>query len=206
MQEILRTYLAEHGYLILFVWTFIEGEAGLILAGFLAWQGYFSLPLVMLIAWVGAFLGDQFYFYVGRLRGNLLFRLFRRFTVKFRKGLRLIERYGDWVAFISRYTYGFRIVLPIVLGMTPFPAGRFLWLNLVSALSWAIVFSLAGYLFGTSASLFLEDVSRYEHYLLLTLAGIIFVVWLWQYLRIRHRRKPALDRLLRIKRGRLTRS
>lgn len=202
MQELLRSYLADHGYLILFLWTFIEGEAGLILAGFLAWQGYFSLPLVMLTAWVGAFLGDQFYFYVGRYKGDILFRLFRNFAVKFRKGLRLIERYGSWVAFVSRYTYGFRIVLPIVLGMTPFPSGRFFWLNLASALSWSIVFSLAGYLFGTSASLFLDDVSRYEHYLLMTLAGIIFTIWVWHYLNLRRQRRPALVRLMRMKQRR----
>lgn len=204
MQELFRTYLADHGYLILFLWTFIEGEAGLILAGFLAWQGYFSLPLVMLTAWCGAFLGDQCYFYVGRLKGDLLFRLTRRFAVKFRKGLRLIHRYGDWVAFVSRYTYGFRIVLPVVLGMTPFPGVRFLWLNLLSALSWAILFSLAGYLFGTSASLFIDDISRYEHYLLMGLAGVIFAVWLWHYLKLRQKRMPALVRLRRIqqKRGR----
>lgn len=199
MQEILREYLASHGYLVLFIWTFIEGEAGLILAGFLAFQGYFSLPGIIGVAWVGAFLGDQFYFYLGRWQGKNLLRISHRLARKFRKALQLIERYGSWVAFVSRYTYGFRIVLPIILGMTSFPGGRFLWLNLLSAFTWALIFSLLGYLFGSSTSLLVKDISRYEHYFLGLLALLIFSVWVTHFIVAWKRKKPIRERLKRIK-------
>jgi membrane protein DedA with SNARE-associated domain len=200
VQEILREYLTVHGYWVLFVWTFLEGEAGLILAGFLAFQGYFTVPGVMATACAGAFCGDQFYFYLGRLKGHYLLRHSHTLVRKLRKGLRLIEKYGSLVAFSSRYTYGFRIVLPIILGMTPFPGGRFLWLNLVSALSWAVVFTLAGYLFGTSATILVgEDLARYEHYLLGILAGLIALVWLGHLGHAWWRRQPARRRLQRMR-------
>lgn len=196
MQDILREYLTVHGYWVLFLWTFMEGEAGLILAGFLAYQGYFTVSGVMATAFFGAFCGDQFYFYLGRLKGKYLLSHSHYLLRKLRKGLRLIERYGNLVAFTSRYTYGFRIVLPIILGMTPFPSIRFLWLNLVSACSWSIIFTLAGYLFGKSASLFVgSDVKRYEHYLLAVLAAVIFVVWAGHFLHAWRRRLPARLRL-----------
>lgn len=200
MQEILREYLTVHGYWVLFLWTFMEGEAGLILAGFLAFQGYFSVSGVMATAFCGAFCGDQFYFYVGRLKGKYLLSHSHYLVKKLRKGLRLIERYGNMVAFTSRYTYGFRIVLPIVLGMTPFPATRFLVLNLASSCSWAIIFSLAGYLFGKSAAIFVGgNVKRYEQYLLAILAAIIFLIWCIHLLQAWHRRQPARRRLQRMK-------
>lgn len=199
MEHLFGQYLENHGYWVLFLWTFMEGEAGLILAGFLAFQGHLSLPGVIATAAGGAFLGDQFYFYLGRWQGKWLLKAFTLIARKFRKALRLIERYGTFVAFVSRYTYGFRIILPIILGMTTFPAARFLWLNVCSALVWAIAFSLAGYAFGKSASLFVDDVGRYEIHLLVVLAGIIFCMWLLHFVHARLRRRPARQRLLRIK-------
>jgi membrane protein DedA with SNARE-associated domain len=205
VQGLLQNYLAAHGYWVLFIWTFLEGEAGLIFAGFLAFQGYFSVPAVMATAFAGAFCGDQFYFYLGRLKGKYLLSHSHALVKKLRKGMKLIERYGNLVAFTSRFTYGFRIVLPIILGMTPFPAGRFLWLNLLSAFSWSIIFTLAGYLFGKSATILVgEDVKRYEHYLFGILAGIVFLIWLGHFYQARRRKLPALRRLKRMKAKRTT--
>jgi membrane protein DedA with SNARE-associated domain len=178
----------------------MEGEAGLILAGFLAFQGYFTIPGVVATAFAGAFCGDQFYFYLGRIKGKYLLSHSHFLVRKLRKGLRLIERYGNLVAFTSRFTYGFRIVLPIILGMTPFPGRRFLCLNLASAFSWSIIFTLAGYLFGKSATILVgNDVKRYEHYLLAILAGFIFCIWLGHYFQSWRRRIPARNRLKRIR-------
>jgi membrane protein DedA with SNARE-associated domain len=199
LQEILKEYLEMHGYWVLFLWTFLEGEAGLILAGFLAFQGYFSLWAVVLISFAGAFCGDQFYFYLGRWQGAFLLRLFSAMARKFRKALRLIEKYGSFVAFISRYTYGLRIVLPIILGMTSFSSFKFCWLNILSALVWAIIFSSAGYLFGKGASLLIEDVSRYEQYLLLILVCLMSCMGLAHLLHARWRRRLARRRLRRMK-------
>ena len=200
MQDFLREYLESHGYWVLFIWTFMEGEAGLILAGFLAFQGYFTIPAVIVTAFAGAFCGDQFYFYLGRIKGRYLLSHFHFLGKKLRKGIRLIERYGNLVAFTSRYTYGFRIVLPIILGMTPFSGRKFLWLNLASAFSWSIIFTLAGYLFGKSAALFVgSDVKRYEHYLLAILSGVILSIWSVHFIRSWYRRRPARRRLQRIR-------
>lgn len=200
MQELLKEYLTVHGYWVLFIWTFLEGEAGLIFAGFLAFQGYFSVPVVMATAFSGAFCGDQFYFYLGRTKGKFLLSHSHSLVKKLRKGLILIERYGNLVAFTSRFTYGFRIVLPIILGMTPFSGGRFLWLNLLSAFSWSIIFTLAGYLFGKSATLLVgTNVKSYEHYLFGILASIIFLIWLGHFYQAWRRKKPARARLKRLK-------
>ncbi len=199
MHQFLKDYLALHGYWVLFLWTFLEGEAGLILAGFLAFQGYFSITGVMATAFAGAFAGDQFYFYLGRWQGVRLLRLFTAVARKFRKALRLIEKYGTFVAFVSRYTYGFRIILPVVLGMTSFPGTKFCWLNILSALAWAVVFSLTGYFFGVGASVFVEDVSRYEKDLMLILVGLIACVWGFHLTYSWRRRRHARKRLQRMK-------
>ncbi len=198
-QQVLREYLELHGYWVLFIGTFLEGEAILIIAGFLAFQGYLSIGGVILTSWAGSFLGDQCYFYLGHYKGKALLRRFHSIAKKFREALRLIQKYGMFVAFISRYTYGFRIILPVILGVTGLDPGRFLWINLVSACSWAIVFSLGGYLFGKSAALFLDDVGRYEHYLMLGLAGLIAAAWLAHLYHVWKLKRPARMRLTRLR-------
>lgn len=205
-QQLLRQYLELHGYWIIFIGTFLEGEAILIMGGFLAFQGYLDLRGVILTAFAGSFLGDQTFYYLGYYKGKTLLRRFHPIARKFREALRLIDRYGTFVAFISRYTYGFRIILPIILGVTSLPPRTFLWINMVSAFSWAIVFSLAGYLFGKSASLFLDDVSKYEHYLMLALLGIIAAVWLVHLYHAWNLKKPARERLARMRALRASRS
>lgn len=198
-QQILRDYLQTHGYWVLFIGTFLEGEAILIMAGFLAFQGYLDVRAVIATAFFGSFLGDQFYFYLGYYKGKALLRRFHSIARKFREALRLIEKYGIFVAFISRYTYGFRIILPIILGITTLPPRTFLWINALSALTWAIVFALGGYLFGKSATLFLEDVGKYEHYLMLALLGFIGAMWLFHLYHVWKLKKPARLRLARIR-------
>jgi membrane protein YqaA with SNARE-associated domain len=117
-QQLLKEYLQANGYWVLFAGTFLEGEAILIMAGFLAFQGYLNIGGVILTSFVGSFLGDQCYFYLGHFKGKGLLRRFHPIARKFREALRLIGKYGSLVAFFSRYTYGFRIVLPIILGIT----------------------------------------------------------------------------------------
>lgn len=198
-QQILREYLELHGYWVLFVGTFLEGEAILLLAGFLAFQNYLNIFSVIGIAWAGSFLGDQFFFHIGRIKGRGLLKRFHSIAKKFRAALRLIEKYGNFVAFISRFTYGFRIVLPVILGITDLAPRTFLWINLASALTWSILFSLGGYLFGKSASLVLDNVSNYEHYLVIVLFGFIFSAWCVHAYHAWQLKKPARERLARIR-------
>lgn len=199
IQQILKEYLELHGYWVLFVGTFLEGEAILLLAGFLAFQGYLDIVGVICTSWAGSFLGDQCYFYLGRSKGRGLLKRFHSIARKFREALKLIEKYGNFVAFISRFTYGFRIILPIILGITNLAPRTFLWINLVSAFTWAVVFSLGGYLFGKSASLVLDNVSNYEHYLVLILFGFILTAWCVHAYHVWNLKKPARERLARIR-------
>jgi membrane protein DedA with SNARE-associated domain len=199
IQQILKEYLELHGYWVLFVGTFLEGETILLMAGFLAFRGYLDISGVVLTSWAGSFLGDQCYFYLGRLKGRTLLKRFHSIARKFREALKLIEKYGVFVAFISRYTYGFRIVLPIILGITKLAPRTFLWINLVSVLSWALVFALGGYLFGKSASLLLDNVANYEQYLALALFGFMAAIWCAHLYHVWKLKRPARNRLARIR-------
>ena len=62
----LQQFLQEFGYFALFLGTFFEGETILVLAGFLAFRGYMDLKLVMIVAFLGSYAGDQLWYFLGR--------------------------------------------------------------------------------------------------------------------------------------------
>jgi len=136
-----------------------------ILAGFAAHRGYLNLPLVMLSATLGGFLGDQGYFLLGRRFGA---RLLRRFptlepgTVRF---TRLLDRHNLLVILSLRFLYGLRTVGPIAVGMSPVSAQRFLILNLLGAIVWGVVFTSVGYAFGNLAEAMLGEVKAAEKWI-----------------------------------------
>jgi len=60
----------------------------------------------------------------------------------------LIERYQTALVFVFHFLYGLRIAFLLVIGLSRIPAGKFFILNFFSALVWAIVIGMMGYLFG----------------------------------------------------------
>lgn len=61
-------FLSHYGYLALLIGTFLEGETILVLGGLAAHQGYLDLAGVILAAFAGSLMGDQFFFLLGRRR------------------------------------------------------------------------------------------------------------------------------------------
>ncbi|MCI0667721.1 MAG: DedA family protein, partial [Methylococcaceae bacterium] len=72
MEELLIEWLKEYGYIILFLWSILEGETGLIMGGVLCHTGDMSYPVAVLVAGLGGFAGDQIYFYIGRFNKGFI--------------------------------------------------------------------------------------------------------------------------------------
>src|SRR5258705_13345907 len=73
--------IADNGacfYVIAFVWTFLEGETVVLFAGFAAAQGLVDPLLLLTVAWLGSFSGDQCSFWLGRGFGVRLLDRFPR--------------------------------------------------------------------------------------------------------------------------------
>jgi hypothetical protein len=61
--------IARYGYAAVFAGTLLEGETLLLLAAYAAHRGYLDWATVVVVAWLGATLGDQLWFALGRYRG-----------------------------------------------------------------------------------------------------------------------------------------
>ena len=72
--------------------------------------------------------------------------------------------------------YGLRIAGPIVIGMSPVPARRFLLFNLIGAAIWSVAVAGVGFLFGHTLEWLLTDLSRYEWVAALAIIGMAGLV------------------------------
>lgn len=175
LELLVRTY----GYWALLVGTFLEGETILMIGGILAHLGYLKLPAVMLVAFVGSFSGDQFYFVIGRLKSQDLLVKHPRWRYRVNRVHQLIERYRDLIMLGFRFVYGMRIMTPFVLAMDKrIKTSRFILLNAIGAVIWSVVISAGGYLFGYALEIVIRDIKRYELEVIFIISVIGIVLWI----------------------------
>jgi len=163
IEALLRTY----GYYALFIGTFLEGETILVLAGFLAHQGWMELRWVILLAFLGSLSGDTLVFHIGRWKGRAFLARRPTWDKRADRVQRALDKYQTYVVLSFRFFYGLRNITPFVIGSTGFSPKRFFLLNATGAAIWSVVVGSGGYLFGEAIGLFLKDVKKYERWLLL---------------------------------------
>ena len=196
VEQTIRTlwdsYVEDFGYVILFFWSVLEGEWGLVLAGIASHQGYLNVLWCIFIAGLGGFTGDQIYFYIGRLNRRYVQRKFRSQRRKFAFANALMRKYGWPIIFIQRYMYGFRTIIPISIGLTRYSSLKFALINLISAWMWAAITLIPVWYFGDEILEFLQAVSRSARenpLALIVLLGIILCVGATVYLLVRRGRR-----------------
>jgi len=148
LEEKLGLLLKKYGYYILFLWSILEGELGLIMGGIMSKLGYMNLYLAIFIAGLGGFVGDQIYFYIGRYNREYIREKMHKQHDKFEKAHFLLEKYGWPMIFIQRYMYGLRTVIPISIGLTHYSAKKYAFINFISAQIWASITIILAYIFG----------------------------------------------------------
>ena len=139
---------------------------------------------VIAAAALGAILGDNAGYWVGREGG---FRLLRRYGhfIRFNEGklklaIYLFDRHGPKVVFFGRFVAVLRAWAAILAGSTHMRWVPFLIFNAAGGILWATVYGLAGYFFGHAFLQVAGTIGR----VLLGLAVLIIMVGfvlLWRH-------------------------
>lgn len=168
-----------YGYLAVFIGSFLEGETILALAGLAAFRGYLDLALVIVVATLAGFLGDQFYFFLGRFQGHRVLARYPRMQLRAVRFDELLSRWHAPLIVGIRFMYGFRIVGPILLGMGRVPTWKFMLYNFIGAALWAPLIAGIGYTFGSVLKSALGHLKRYEHYAFaaVLIVGLLFALY-----------------------------
>jgi membrane-associated protein len=136
-----------------FVGLIAPGETAIVLGGVVASSGGVSLPVVVLVAWVFAVLGDLASFWLGR-------RLGRRFVysrswlpvARVEQVERFYLRHGAKAIFVGRFIGLVRAVSPFLAGASGVPLRGFLPWSLAGCFVWVTAFTLLGYVAGVSVT------------------------------------------------------
>ncbi|MSN96737.1 DedA family protein [Campylobacter sp. FMV-PI01] len=180
MEEFLKELLFkyhDYAYIILFLWCILEGELALIVAGVMAHAGLINLPMSIFISGIGAFVGDQIYFYMGRYNKKYITKKLIKQKRKFAIAHLMLNQYGSMIIFIQRYMYGFRIIIPMSIGITRFNSTKYLFINLISAWCWAAITIILAWYFGDEIWEFVSLVEKHWYIaipLILVFFGLIF--------------------------------
>jgi membrane-associated protein len=143
---------AESGLLIGF---FLPGDSLLFVGGFLASDAgdhrLPPLPLVALVAFAAAVIGDQVGFWFGRTVGPNLFtrpdsRLFKQQNVV--KAHAFFERHGAKTIVLARFVPIVRTFAPIVAGVSDMNYRTFVTFNVIGGFIWAVGLTTLGYYMG----------------------------------------------------------
>lgn len=160
----LASLISQYGLAIVLAGSLLEGETVLLLAGYAAHRGYLDLTAVVAVAMLGAVIGDQVWFALGRRQGMRLIVRRPWLNSRVQRALDLIERHPVKVIFAMRFAWGLRTALPIAVGMSHVSWRRFLLLNLLSALLWAPLVTGMGYMFGAILARHVTGLHRVEHW------------------------------------------
>lgn len=171
--------LERFGYFAVFIGTFLEGEAIVIAAGFFASRGYLDIVWVTVVAFLGAYVGHIFWFWLGRVHGVRLLDRFPRMKRHFGKGIRAFERYGAAAIIITQWIYGLRITCAVIIGMSQIGLVKFFVYQAISCAIWAVAMCTAGYYFGRAIEALLGRVEHIELYALLVIALVALGFWLY---------------------------
>ena len=157
--------------------TIIPGSLTMTAIGILAGSDVMRLDLTLMFAALGAFVGDSASYMLGAYYRDSLRTLwpFSRYPYILRYGQEFFERHGGKSVLIGRFTGPLRSITPIIAGMMHMSQWQFFSANFISAIGWAILYVIPGYIIGAAShQLSAESAQRLFAFVM----GILILVWI----------------------------
>lgn len=171
---------SQYGYLMLLFGSLGEGAPIMVFGGFAAHRGWLSLvPWVILIGAIGNAAAQIVWFFSARYAGRKILEKKAGWSAKVEKADRLLARWEAPVVLGARFIPGFNTTAIIALALSAMPPRKFLVLNAIGAIVWAVAFGILGYALGQAVERYIGDIEHYEKPIavVLVVAGLAFVVW-----------------------------
>jgi len=147
-------------YLLLFMIIFIEtglvvmpflpGDSLLFAAGAFAALGHLHAFGIILLLGLAAILGDTVNYTIGKFVGPRVFQQDSRFVRKeyLDRTHLFFEKYGRKTIFLARFVPIIRTFAPFVAGIGEMSYPHFITYNILGAITWVTLLTLAGFWFG----------------------------------------------------------
>ena len=175
--------ISHYGYLVILFGVMAEstgvplpGETILLASGLLVQQGHLDLGAAIAFGILGAVIGDQIGYWVGREGGRPFVLRWGRYLFITPERLARAEvffyRHGGKAVFLARFFSGLRVFGALVAGISRMRWATFLLYNALGGAVWATAVVLLGYFLGSSIGL----VERWLGRATLVLASVVALV------------------------------
>src|SRR5215211_8947178 len=180
--------ISHYGYLVVFFGVMLEstgvplpGETILLAAGVLVQRGHLDLGYTIAFGILGAVVGDQIGYWVGREGGRPFVLRWGRYVFitpqRLARAEAFFARHGGKAVFMARFFSGLRVFGALVAGMSRMRWATFFLYNALGGTVWATAAVLVGYFLGRSFKV-VERWTGRASILLLTLAVIALILYL----------------------------
>ena len=187
----LESLARQYGYLFVLIGSLVEGETAVALSGLAAHRGYLNLFSVIAVATVGATLGSQLWFHLGRARGQSILEKRPQWRQGVARFEALLERWDVVIILAFRFLYGIRTVGALAMGISPVSVFKFTALNFAGAAVWAVLVATGGYYLGKAMETILGSITSYEEWVFLGLLVVGLGFGGWRAWRKRRRSQAA---------------
>jgi membrane protein DedA with SNARE-associated domain len=187
-QEVVH-YLMNYGYFAIFVLVFLQeigmpnpvpNELLLIFSGYLTFRGILFFPLVLLTAVAADFIGTNILYFIFYYAGTgILARKPKWLPISEKTLHNLSDKLSSgrniniFIFRLTPFTRGYTSVLTGLFRIRP---GVFLPIALFSALTWASVYVIVGYLAGPSWNLFSQYLGNFKYIMVAFLVIVVSAV------------------------------
>jgi membrane protein DedA with SNARE-associated domain len=172
----------------------LPSETALLTGGILAANGSMLLGWVIVMAAVGAFVGDNLAYAIGHSADDWA----RRWITRGEKGKRSLDwahreldRHGGPLVIVARFLPGGRTATTIACGVLDFPYRQFVVYDAIGAVVWATLNTLIGYIGGNAFAHNTIAAFAVSFAAALGLAGIVELI---RWIRRRARRQRQAQR------------
>jgi len=190
--ELFSDLITNYGYIIIVITIFLEcagipipGETALTIAAAFAGAGKLDIYWIAVIGSIAAILGDSAGYWIGRRYGRKVIDRYGKWILSKERVERLerfFARHGPKAVFIGRHFSIIRSYSAMFAGMCRMPYATFTLYNALGGITWAITYSLLGYMLGLNFELIERTLKTIGWALTLPLATIFTVMLGWRWI------------------------
>ncbi|PFD71949.1 alkaline phosphatase [Bacillus cereus] len=187
--EWIHELFQQYGYYVVLVGLLLEyialpfpGEPTLAYAGFLSHQGDLSLPILIVLSFIGTSVGMTFQYFVGNKLGMPFIQKYGKYVFSTPQKINLtkmwFDKYGYFLIFIAFFIPGVRHFTGYFAGIINLPFRRFAMTIYSGALFWVSFFLIGGYWLGEN----LEEIFQIlRQHIWTILFGIIIITLITRF-------------------------
>ncbi|MEG7841735.1 DedA family protein [Bacillus mobilis] len=170
--EWIHELFQQYGYYVVLVGLLLEyialpfpGEPTLAYAGFLSHQGDLSLPILIMLSFIGTSAGMTFQYFVGNKLGMPFIQKYGKYVFLTQKKINLtkiwFDKYGYFLIFIAFFIPGVRHFTGYFAGIINLPFRRFAMTIYSGALFWVSFFLIGGYWLGENLDVIFQILGQH---------------------------------------------